>query len=104
MMKKEYNVIVSEAAFVMLDTHMVFLAKVSVNAAKKAKDEILKDIKSLRENPHRFPIYENPFITETEYRKMLSAKRYLIFYEISDKTVNVDYIVDCRQNYEWLIY
>jgi len=87
----------------MLDSHVDFLAKVSKSAAMRMMDEILEDIASLSENPQRFPIYENPFIPVSRYRKMLSAKRYLVLYEVEDSTLAVDYIVDCRQDYEWLI-
>jgi len=99
----KYDVIVSDAALAMLDSHIDFLAKVSVNAAIKLMNNILDDIASLSENPQRFPIYENRFIPESRYHRMLSAKRYLILYEIGESTVAVDYIVDCRQDYEWLI-
>ena len=34
---------------------------------------------------------------------MISAKRYLVIYEVSENIVYVDYILDCRQCYEWLI-
>jgi len=103
MANQTYQVIVSDAAFSMLEAHMGFLAKVSKNAAVKAKDEILRDLKSLSKSPQRFPVYESPFLIKNVYRTMLSAKRYLIFYEIESTVVYIDYIVDCRQNYEWLI-
>jgi len=99
----KYNIVISDAALTMLDSHVDFLARVSTNAATKMMDEILDDIASLSEHPQRFPIYENPFIPDCRYRKMLSAKRYLIIYEIEESTVAVDYIVDCRQDYEWLM-
>jgi len=100
---KKYDVIVSDAALAMLDAHANFLANVSKNAALKVMNEILSDIESLNKNPQRFPLYENPFISETIYRKMLSAKRYLVIYEVAADAVYVDFIVDCRQDYDWLI-
>ena len=103
-MNPEYKIIISDAAFSMLDTHMDFLAKASQNAAIKVKDKIIEDMRSLQENPQRFPVYESPFITDTKYRKMVSGKRYLIIYEITNKTVFIDYILDCRQDYEWLVF
>jgi plasmid stabilization system protein ParE len=99
----KYNIIVSDAALAMLDSHAAFLAKVSENAALNMMNEILSDMESLSEHPERFPAYENQFISNNRYRKMLSAKRYLILYEIDDESVFVDYIVDCRQDYHWLI-
>jgi len=99
----EYEVIVSDAAYAMLDGHVVFLARVSSQAAVNLMDEILGDIESLSQFPERFPIFDNEFIPDGRYRKMLSAKRYLILYEIDLKTVYVDYIIDCRQDFEWLV-
>lgn len=37
------------------------------------------------------------------YRKLLVDKRYLFIYKIKDNTVYLDYVVDCRQEYPWLI-
>lgn len=103
MEREKYDIVISDAALSMLDCHIDFLTRVSGHAAIKVTDEILRDMESLSQNPQRYPAYENPFILENRYRKMLSAKRYLILYEILEYTVFVDYIVDCRQDYEWLI-
>ncbi|MDR1206401.1 MAG: type II toxin-antitoxin system RelE/ParE family toxin [Peptococcaceae bacterium] len=103
MTETEYDVIISDAALSMLDSHIDFLARVSPSAATKLMDKILDDIGSLSKNPQRFPFYENEFISSVRYRRMLTSKRYLVLYEIDGITVNVDYIVDCRQDYEWLI-
>lgn len=35
--------------------------------------------------------------------KMFVAKCYLVLYQIQDDTVHVDYILDCRKDYHWLI-
>ena len=103
MAEEEYEVSVSDAALSMLDSHVDFLARASQNAAIRLMDEILGDIASLSQNPQRFPAYENEFIPSGRYRRMLSAKRYLVLYETSGTNVFVDYIVDCRQDYVWLI-
>ena len=103
MANAKYNVIVSDAALSMLDSHVDFLARVSRNAATKLMNEILHDAESLSENPQRFPAYENQFISDNHYRRMLSCKRYLILYEIVGATVFVDYIIDCRQGCQWLV-
>jgi len=100
---KIYSVVVSDAALAMLDSHIDFLARVNANAATSLMHEILDDIASLSEHPQRFPAYSNQFISDNRYRRMLSAKRYLILYEVDGLNVFVDYIVDCRQDYEWMI-
>ena len=102
-MEQEYVVSISDAALSMLDSHIDFLARVSLNAARKLMDEVLNDISSLTENPQRFPCFDNEFIPNNRYRRMLSAKRYLVVYEIDTNSVSVDYILDCRQDYQWLM-
>ena len=103
MAKIKYEVILSDAAFAMPDAHAHFLAKVNKNAATELMSKILDDVSSLSNNPQRFPAYENEFIPDNRYRRMLSAKQYLVIYEIEGASVFVDYIVDCRQDYDWLI-
>jgi len=103
MSTQKYKVIISDAAFMMIDSHVDFLARVSESAAIRLVDDILDGIDSLCENPERCPAFESQFIPDNRYRKLLSAKRYLIIYEISGRDVFVDYIVDCRQDYQWLI-
>jgi len=102
--KQKYKITISDAAFTMIDSHVDFLARVSKNAAIKLMDEILDSIDSLCEHPERCPAFESQFIPDNRYRKLLSANRYLIIYEISGNDVFVDYIVDCRQDYQWLIF
>ena len=100
---KTYDIVISDAALALLDAHMVFLAKVNGNAARHTMTDILNSIESLGKNPNRYPVYESPFISHNRYRKMLCAKRYLIIYEVLDDTVFVDYVLDCRQDYEWML-
>jgi len=98
-----YFIVISDAALAMLDSHVEFIARVSKQAAMNLMDTVLDDIASLSQFPERFPIFESAFIPDNRYRKKLSAKRYLILYEIDGNKVCVDYIVDCRQDYEWLL-
>ena len=100
----DYNITISDAALTMLDSHIEFLARVSMQAALNLMDEVLSDIESLSKFPERFPVFDSEFIPDSRYRKMLSAKRYLVIYEIEGVDVSVDYIVDCRQDYEWLLF
>jgi len=103
-MSKKYKITISDAAFTMLDSHADFLARVSKNAALRLMDDILDSIESLSENPERYPAFESLFVPDNRYRKLLSAKRYLVIYEIFGSDVFVDFIVDCRKDYQWLIY
>lgn len=98
-----FNVIVSERARQMLGVHMRFLANVSPAAAQKAKADILKAIRSLAVMPGRFSFLNDEHIPSNKYHGMFVGKWYLILYQIKDKTVQVSYIVDCRQDYGWLV-
>ena len=51
----------------------------------------------------RFPFFEEPYIPPNKYHKMFVEKWYLVLYQIKDDTVYVDYILDCRKDYSWLI-
>ena len=53
--------------------------------------------------PQRFPFFQEAYIPTNRYHKMFVAKWYLILYQIQDDTVFIDYILDCRQDYSWLI-
>ena len=99
----QYKVIVSDRARQMLAGHVWFLGQKSPNTARKVKNELMDAIRSLRQMPERFPFLNAEFIPLNKYHKMFVEKWYLILYQIKDQTVYVDYIVDCRQDYGWLV-
>ena len=99
----KYYVHISPKAKAMLDNHIDFLAQLNVDAAIKLKDSFLNALRSLQEMPNRFPFLESKYFKRGKYRKMLVEKRYLIIFQLNDKTVFVDYIVDCKENYQWFI-
>ena len=101
--KPQYKVIVSDRARQMLAGHVRFLAQKSPTAARRAKNELMGAIRSLSTMPERFPFLNTEFIPPNKYHKMFIEKWYLILYQIKDQTVYVDYIVDCRQDYGWLV-
>jgi plasmid stabilization system protein ParE len=101
--KPPYKVIVSDRARQMLAGHVRFLAQKSPTAARKTKNDLMDTIRSLHQMPERFPFLEAEFIPPNKYHKMFIEKWYLIPYQIKDQMVHVDYIVDCRQDYGWLI-
>ena len=101
--KPQYKVIVSDRARQMLAGHVWFLAQKSPTAARRTKNELMDAIRSLSAMPERFPFLNAEFIPLNKYHKMFVEKWYLILYQIKDQTVYVDYIVDCRQDYGWLV-
>lgn len=99
-----YKVIVSDRAKRMLGAHIRFLAQVSKEAAVDQKKELMSAIRSLSRLPHRFPFFDEPYVTPNKYHRMFVGKWYLILYQIQDDTVYVDYMIDCRKDDSWLIY
>jgi plasmid stabilization system protein ParE len=99
---KKYKVIVSDRTKRMLGTHIRFMAQVNKQAAAKKK-EIMTAMRSLSQMPQRFPFFEELYITPNKYHKMFIEKWYLVLYQIQDDTVYVEYILDCRKDYSWLV-
>lgn len=101
--KKTYKVIVSDRARQMLGTHIKFMAQVNKDAAKRKKQQIISAIRSLASMPERYPFFDVMYIPKGKYHKMFVENWYLVLYQIKDDRVEVDYILDCRQDHEWLI-
>ena len=100
---KRYKVIVSDRAKRMLGTHIRFMVQVNKQAAAAKKKEIMTAMRSLSQMPQRFPFFEELYITPNKYHKMFIEKWYLVLYQIQDDTVYVNYILDCRKDYSWLV-
>ena len=103
MSDKKYKVIVSDRAKRMLGTHIRFMAQVNKDAAKTKKQELMEAMRSLERMSQRFPFFEEAYIPTNKYHKMFVSKWYLVLYQIQDDTVYVDYILDCRKDYSWII-
>ena len=100
---KQYKVIISERATDMLLQHVRFMTQVSLQAADKLRVEIIEASKSLQNFPERNSWLFGLGLPANKYRKMIISKRYLLIYQIKYETVHVDYILDCRQDYQWLL-
>ena len=96
--EKVYQVIIASDANDRMYDHFEFLARVNVNAANRLLDGLLKDIRNLRTDPFRYPVYNRPYLPVGKYRYTLSNKRYRIVYQIIGNQVFVDDIQDCRQD------
>ena len=95
---EHYTVIVSKRATQMLVSHAAFLAQVSPDAAERLVASFEEAASSLDQMPFRCP-----YIPANKYRYLIFEKRYLMIYQVRDNTVYVDYVVDCRQDYGWLL-
>lgn len=99
----QYKVIISDRAREQLGLHLRFLAQVNRPAAVQLKKRLLVQLRSLWEMPQRYPFFQNDYIPANKYHKLYVENWYLILYQIRDDTVLVDWIVDCRQDYTWLL-
>lgn len=100
---RHYKVIISDRAKRMLASHIHFMARVNSDVAKAKKKEIMDAMRSLNQMPQRFPFFNETYIIPNKYHKMFIQKWYIVLYQIKDDTVYVDYIIDCRKNYAWLM-
>lgn len=87
----------------MLVTHTRFLAQASEAAAERLVIAFNSAAETLRVMPHRCPWLFGKFIPRNVYRKLIFEDRYLLIYQVIDDVVYVEYVVDCRQDYGWLI-
>lgn len=97
-----YKVVISGAARKMLMDQVYFLATVNPAAAQALRSKLIAEIRSLAQMPERFP-YLEPENRKSRYRKMLVPNWYLVIYTVENDTVFVEYILDCRQDYQWLL-
>lgn len=102
-MNRQYKVIVSERATNMLIQHVRFLAEVNLKVADNLREKVIEKTKSLQHFPERNSWLSAPLLPTNKYRKLIINKRYLLIYQVRDETVYVDYILDCRQDYSWLL-
>lgn len=101
--QSDYQVVVSERAAQMLVSHAAFLAQVSPEAAEHLTAAFETAAASLSSMPQRCPWLSGDFIPKHVYRFLLFEKRYLLIFQIRDMGVYIDFIVDCRQDYRWLL-
>lgn len=100
---RHYTVNITETAWEMLVSHVRFLANVSVPAANKLIDTFVEMSDSLALMPERNPWLEHDAIPFQKYRKLLFSIHYMALYQIQGNIVYVSAVMDCRQDYMWLL-
>ena len=95
--QKVYSVVVHDDAAGMLYSHVRFLAKVSIPAARKLRGTLEEAFASLETMPHRCPIFRTHRTVDT-YRQLVVG-RYLVLFSIGEEKniVKIRYILDSRQ-------
>lgn len=97
-----YTVRITETAWDMLIEHARFLANASLTTADRLIETFVETMDSLAAMPERNPWLEDDAIPFQKYRKLLE-KHYLLLYETRGKVVYITAVVNCRQDYRWLI-
>ncbi len=100
---KNYKVVISKCAKDMLVHHSAFIAQVSKTAATRLKKEFVISAKSLQQMPQRSPRVSFDDVSYSNYRKLIFEGHYILIYQITDDVVYIDYVVDARQDYQWLL-
>lgn len=103
MQNKVYKVTISKRASDLLVHQVAFMAQVSKPAAHRLKQAFTEGAKSLQSMPQRCPRVSFDDITYSNYRKLIFADHYIILYQIIGDTVHVEYVVDARQDYQWML-
>jgi len=96
-MKKRYEVIVSRRAEQMLTSHICFLARASVKAARRLRNQYAETLDALEDNPFQFPPADDLGLPD-EYHKALFGKRYQAIFYVEGDTVYLDAVLDCRMD------
>ena len=100
---KVYDVQVADTAWEQIIEHARFLANVSEAVANSLVDEFIEKSAALNIIPERYPWLVHDMIPFQKYRKLFFGKYYLAPFEIRGKIVFISTVVDCRQDYAWLL-
>ena len=101
--EETYRVIVSKRASRQLVSQAAFAAQLEERLAYQLVEDFQEAAASLKKFPYRNPVLRSDEFTTEKYRKMLFGKWYLMLYQIKGNTVLIEYVIDGRQDYQWLL-
>lgn len=99
----KYKIIISDKANEQIKQNLAFISKVSKAAAKVQNTEFKNAIKSIKEDPKSYKFLSEEYLQSNKYRKYVVSKRYIILYQIIEETVYIEFVIDTRTDYNWLI-
>ena len=99
----EYLVIWTQVALSDLSSCVRFVINVSVDAAKKLKQDVSKAGGSLAFFPERNPVFESPKAFPFVLRKQIVNNRYILLYTIEEQKVVIYRVLDSRKKLGHLI-
>jgi plasmid stabilization system protein ParE len=98
-----YRVIVSKRAAQQLVEHAAFAARLDEKLAHKLVSDFRQAADSLKKFPFRNPVMRSEVFTVEKYRKLIFDKYHILLYQIKGQVVYVEYVIDGRQDYQWLL-
>ena len=98
-----YQVVVSGTAAQQLVHHAAFAAGLEERLAHKLVEDFRAAADSLQKFPFRYPVLCPEVFSVEKYRKMVFGKWYLLIYQIKGQTVHIEFVIDGRQDYQWLL-
>lgn len=102
-MENRYHVIISSRAAQMLVSYAMHISQYDRDAADRFIEGFEKASQSLEEFPRRCQWVEGDYIPAKTYRYRIFHKHYMLIFKIEDDNVYVEYVINCRQDYQWLI-
>jgi plasmid stabilization system protein ParE len=94
----EYNVKILPTAGKDMNEMVEHLNRFDYQTAIGIYNEITDSIKSLRKFPERFPFVKVPHLRAKGYR-FICIKRYIVFYVVKKKTVEIRRVLHEKRNY-----
>ena len=92
--EKVYDVEIRPGAMKMLVEQAAFLAEFNDEAAERLVQMFEESAASLSQFPKRAPELNDAYLPPHKYRKLLFAEHYLMVYQVAERKVFVDFIVD----------
>ncbi len=99
---ESYRVVVSKRAAQQLVEHAAFAARLDEKLAHKLVSGFRQAAVSLERFPFRNPVLRSEVFTVEKYRKLIFDKYHILLYQVKDQVVYVEYVIDGRQDYQWL--
>ena len=100
---ESYRVVVSKRAAQQLVEHAAFAARLDDKLAHKLVSDFRQAAVSLERFPLRNPVLRSEVFTVEKYRKLIFDKYHILLYQVKDQVVYVEYVIDGRQDYQWLL-
>ncbi len=101
--EETYQVVVSKRAAHQLVNQSAFVARLDERLAHSLVKEFNEAAQSLQRFPYRHPAIRSAEFVTDKYRKMVFNKRYILIYQIKGEMVYIEYVIDGRQDYQWLL-